>query len=273
MKIGCQTFTWEMLGPGFTGSVGDMVDAIASAGYSGIETSNNMIQGYQHDAAGFKALLAKRGIDFIAYAFSVPSGFTVPERADEDVEAASTAMDFLAQFPGTVLSVGCPTDYRGLGDDAVSIDVAAGIFNRIGALGRERGVPVAVHPSSHHGSVIVNRAQYARLMDKTDPALVKWVPDTGHIIRGRQDIPETLGLFADRILYVHLKDADRSGTWQMMGEGDCDILGVVGHLRETLGFDGWIVAEEESKTAAENPSGAIRANRDFLVSAYPDLAR
>lgn len=268
MKIGCQTFTWEMLGSAYTGGVSDMVGAIADADYSGMEISNNMIGGYDRDPAGFKALLAARNLDFIAYAFSVPSGFTVPETADEDFQSAVAALDFIGHFPGTVLSLGCPTDHRGIGD-IQAIDNAAVLFNRIGALGLERGIRVAVHPSSHHGSVVITRAQYERLMARTDPALVGWVPDTGHIIRGRQDIPETLSLFADRIVYVHLKDADHAGTWQMMGEGDCEILDVVTHLRVELGFDGWLVAEEESRTAEENPGAAIRANREFLVAGVP----
>jgi inosose dehydratase len=264
MRIGCQTFTWEMLGPAYRGGVADMIDAIAEAGYAGVEISNNMIGGYDRDPDGFKAVLVARRLAFIAYAFSVPSGFTVAEEQDADLAAAAAALEFLSHFPRAVLSLGCPTDVRGIGDIA-AVEQAAKVFNRIGALGQERGIPVAVHPSSHHGSAVVTRSQYERLMAETDPALIRWVPDTGHIIRGRQDVRETLSLFADRIIYVHLKDADRSGAWQMMGAGDCGILDVVAHLRQELGFDGWLVAEEESPTAETDPTAAIRANRDFLL--------
>jgi sugar phosphate isomerase/epimerase len=264
MKIGCQTFTWEMLGDTWAGTTEEIVRAIGAAGYEGIEITNNMIGGYDRDADAFRRLLNESGLAFVAYAFSTPSGFTVAEKADEDLEAASSAMDFISAFPGTVLSLGCPTDHRGIGDGA-AIEIAGGIFNRVGELGRQRSIPVAFHPSSHHGSVVVSRDQYQRIMAATDSGLVKWVPDTGHIIRGAQDIPETLSLFRDRISYVHLKDADRAGNWQMMGTGDCDIAGVIAHLRGELGFDGWIVGEEESDEAGRDPAAAVRVNREFLT--------
>ena len=42
-KIGCQTFTWEMLGNDWTGTPDDLVTAISKAGYSGIEITDTMI--------------------------------------------------------------------------------------------------------------------------------------------------------------------------------------------------------------------------------------
>ena len=82
-----------MAGP-TPGYAADMADAIAAAGYTGIEISNNIIGGYQRDPAGLKALLASRNLEFVAYAFSVPSGFTVAAERDGDLRAAEAALDF-----------------------------------------------------------------------------------------------------------------------------------------------------------------------------------
>lgn len=264
MKTGCQTFTWEMLGDDWAGSTDDVVRAIGAAGYAGIEITNNMIGGYDRDVEGFKHLLAETGLTFVAYAFSTPSGFTVEEKTEEELAAISSAMDFIASFPGTILSLGCPTDHRGIGD-AKAIEIAGRIFNRAGEIGKTRNVPVAFHPSSHHGSVVVTRPQYEAMMAATDPSLVKWVPDTGHIIRGAQNIPETLSLFRERIAYVHLKDASSDGVWRMMGAGDCDIPGVIAHLHDKLGFDGWLIGEEESDEAGLDPATAVKRNREYLA--------
>ncbi|MCL7999655.1 sugar phosphate isomerase/epimerase [Brucella sp. 21LCYQ03] len=264
MNIGCQTFTWEMLGDAWAGSTDNIVRAISAAGYSGIEITNNMIGVYDHDVEGFRRLLSETGLTFVAYAFSTPTGFTVEEKADEDIAAISHAMDFIASFPGTILSLGCPTDHRGIGE-VKAIEIAGRIFNRAGEIGKARGIPVAFHPSSHHGSVVVTRPQYEAIMAATDPALVKWVPDTGHIIRGAQNIPETLSLFRERIAYVHLKDASSDGVWRMMGAGDCDIPAVIAHLHNELGFDGWLIGEEESDEAGQDPAAAVKLNRDYLA--------
>jgi inosose dehydratase len=45
-RVGCQTYTWEMLGQKWHGSPDDILDAVAAAGYTGVEFSNNMIGDY-----------------------------------------------------------------------------------------------------------------------------------------------------------------------------------------------------------------------------------
>jgi len=42
-KIGCQTYSWEMLGAEWRGTPERILDAVAAAGYAGVEFSNNMI--------------------------------------------------------------------------------------------------------------------------------------------------------------------------------------------------------------------------------------
>ena len=43
LQVGCQTYTWEMLGDRWTGSADDLLAAIAGGGYAGIEITDNMI--------------------------------------------------------------------------------------------------------------------------------------------------------------------------------------------------------------------------------------
>ena len=40
LQFGCQTFTWEMLGPKWTGGPDDLIRSIADAGYAGIEITD-----------------------------------------------------------------------------------------------------------------------------------------------------------------------------------------------------------------------------------------
>ena len=70
--------------------------------------------------------------------------------------------------------------------------IAAEVYNRAGELGRKAGVQVAVHPSSHHNTLLFDRADYDRIFGLLDPSLVGWVPDTGHILRGHKDMADTL---------------------------------------------------------------------------------
>ena len=265
-KVGCQTYTWEMLGSRWTGSTDDILNAIAGAGYAGIEITGAMIGPYADDARAFGEALRTRGLELVAFGWSRPSGFTVPEAVPADLEAAERAMRFVGAFPGAVFSIGSATATREGGDTDAMIDVAADFYNRAGEIGRRTGVPVAFHASSHHGTVLVTRAQYDRVMRLTDPALVGWVPDTGHIVRGGQDLLGTLRDHASRIRYVHLKDAGADGSWRMMGRGVCDMPAVVACLRDELGFDGWLVLEEESPEAGRDPARAVRLNREYMAT-------
>ena len=55
LKVGCQTYTWEMLGDGWNGKVDDILDAVAAAGYQGIEITNSMIREYAGRPADSRA--------------------------------------------------------------------------------------------------------------------------------------------------------------------------------------------------------------------------
>jgi inosose dehydratase len=265
MRLGCQTFTWEMLGDGFTGSTDDILDAIAAAGYEGIEITDTMIGPYAGEPERFAAALDRRGLTLVAFAWASPTGFTDPDEAEQDVERAMPWLDFAGRFGGAAFSLGSATAHRG-GTAAAGIDCAATIYNAIGERGRGMGVPVAVHPSSHHGSVLTVLDEYQRLMDRLEPGLVAWVPDTGHILKGGMDVRDALRRWRDRIAYVHLKDATADGRWKLMGEGEVGIEAVIACLHDELGFDGWLVGEEEAPEAGDDPAAAVARNQRLLAA-------
>ena len=76
IRVACQTYTWEMLGEGWQGQVTDLLDAIADAGYAGIEITNSMIREFADRPAEFVAEAQARGLTPAAFAYARPSGFT-----------------------------------------------------------------------------------------------------------------------------------------------------------------------------------------------------
>ena len=262
MKFGCQTFTWEMLGEKWRGGPDDLLRAIAEGGYSGIEITDTMIGAYAARPQAFAASLADVGLSLVSFAFGSDSGFTEPSRIEADLEAARRWVDFAAHFPGALVSMGSAT-VMSEGTRAQKFDVAADVYNRATEIGRQAGVTVAVHPSSHHNTLLFTRADYDEIFARLDPS-VGWVPDTGHILRGDQVMEATLRAYLDRIRYVHLKDVDTKGIWAMLGAGSCDIAQVIATVAEAPLFTGWIVVEEESDTAAADPAGAVRVNLQTL---------
>lgn len=263
LKVGCQTFTWEMLGDRFTGGPDDLLKAIADGGYAGIEITDTMIGRYADRPSEFAVALKSSGLTLVSFAFGSKSGFTLKEKIGEDLEAARRWIEFAAVFPSALVSMGSATVVSdGPRDDKFA--VAAEVYNKAGELGRKAGVQVAVHPSSHHNTLLFDRADYDRIFGLLDASLVGWVPDTGHILRGQQDMADTLTTYRDRIRYVHIKDVDASGTWTMLGKGICDTAKVIEIARAAPNFSGWLVLEEESETAAADPTGAVKTNRQTM---------
>ncbi|MDL2409357.1 sugar phosphate isomerase/epimerase [Rhizobium calliandrae] len=262
-KVGCQTFTWEMLGNAWTGTPDDLLAAISAGGYSGIEITDTMIGHYAAKPSEFARALRDVGLQLVSLAFGSKSGFTVADAMEKDLATAQRWIDHAAQFPGAFVSIGSATIVSD-GSRNDKFAVAAEFYNRAGALGKASGVEVAVHPSSHHNTLLFDRTDYDRIFALLDPALVGWVPDTGHILRGHDDILDTMRTYQDRIRYLHLKDVDANDRWAMLGKGVLDTPAVLDLVAQAPRFNGWLVLEEESGTAATDPAAAIKANRETM---------
>jgi inosose dehydratase len=265
LKIGCQTYTWEMLGADWAGDADELLDAIGAAGYAGIEITDNMIGKYKGKPRDFAEALRARGLAFIAYACGSNSGFTEPSALAGDLAMVGDALNFLVSFPGTVLSLGSAT-IMSPGLKAKKFEAAAKFYNDAGTLGRRLGVPVAFHPSSHHNTLLGTREEYDEIMRMTDPERIGWVPDTGHMLRLGHDMLDTVRTYLDRMRYLHLKDVDAQGQWQMLGKGSCNTEAVVKLVSTAPHFTGWVVLEEESDDAARDPAKAVKINREAIGS-------
>jgi sugar phosphate isomerase/epimerase len=264
IRVACQTYTWEMLGAAWPGRATDLLNIIAAAGYAGVEITNNMIGEFAGRPEAFAAALQGRGLELAAFAYSAPSGFTDPDQRARDLAGAEAVIGFLTHFPGAQLALGGAshpepqTDYRRL-------DEALAFYNAAGRLAQTAGVPAHVHPHSHHGSLLETAEAYQYLLDRLDPAGVNFGPDTGHIVRGGQDLLTCLRQHLPRIVHLHLKDTTAAGVWQPLGEGACDYPAVFA-LLAGAGYTGWVVAEEESEAARQDGVGAVNHNRAYLRS-------
>ena len=264
IRIGCQTYTWEMLGDRWRGTVDDILDATSAAGYAGIEISANVIGDYYDRPEDFARAIRDRGLAMAAFAYASPHGFTDPAHWEEETRAAERALAFAGQFEHPLLGLGGAAS-PDRSDYDRKLEHACQFYNRVGVRGREIGVRVAVHPHSHHGSLVKSTEEYDRLLAKTDPATVAFNPDVGHIIRGGQDAVACFRRHLDRIAHVHFKDVDGRGSWRPMGEGVADFAVLLGMLSEA-GYEGWVVLEEESDAVFEDERVAIRRNREYLRS-------
>jgi inosose dehydratase len=260
MKIGHQTYSWEMQGPAWRGSPDSIMDMVTVAGYAGVEFSNVMIGGYADRPAEFLKALRQRGLSPAGFAYA-RSGFTDPAGWEEDLAGAERALRFAAHLSVPLALAGPSSESQQGAQDKMA--QACRFYNTVARRGRELGVVVAVHPHSHHTSLVLGAEQYDMLLAETEESGLMFNPDTGHIIRGGQDPVACFRRHLRRIVHVHFKDVDARGRWQALGAGTCDFPSLVRLLRDN-GYTGWLVIEEESDVVLRDLAGAMAGNRLYL---------
>lgn len=169
--------------------------------------------------------------------------------------------------------------------DADTWDVFAGGVERVAArVLSETGIASAFHP--HCAGFVEMPSEIQQLMDRTDPDLVGLVFDTGHYAFGSgscDNVLDGLRRFAGRIRHVHFKDcsadvAARSrregwdyfaslehGIFCELGEGCVDFPAVAEGLRD-IGYEGWIVVEQDVLPGMGAPCESAAKNRNYLRS-------
>lgn len=260
---------------------GEALDHMVEAGYDATEWGPSM----PTDPDELRDALASRGLDLVG-AF-VGLGFRDRDRWDAEFERALGIAQFLAANGGRVLIAAEAGDDRRRGE-AGHVDESRGLSDEqwrnlgqgLDELGRRvapLGMTVAFH--NHVGTYVETPAETARLLDETDPVLVGWCLDVGHLAFGGGQAIDLLPRYADRVRHVHVKDVDaavlgqaKAEGWSFgealahvifppLGQGMARIPEVLAALR-AVGYDGWYVVEQD--TCAGDPTATAAANRRYL---------
>ena len=143
----------------------------------------------------------------------------------------------------------------------------------------EAGLRTVFH--HHIGTWVETPAETRRLMEMTDASRLGLVFDTGHWAFGGGDPLTGIEEFADRIWLAHFKDHDPEvarqarqkgwdgpasvgqGIFPELGKGDVDFPGVLKTL-DKIGYEGWIVVEQDVLPGLGRPLESARRNRNYL---------
>jgi inosose dehydratase len=143
----------------------------------------------------------------------------------------------------------------------------------------ETGLRTVFH--HHVGTWVETPAETERLLSMTNPDILGLVFDTGHWSFGGGDPIEGLRKHADRIWHVHFKDHDPAvarqsreqdwdgptsvgkGIFPELGQGDVDFPAVLETLK-SIGYDGWIVVEQDVLPGMGTPKASAQRNREYL---------
>jgi len=258
-----------------------LLDEMVAAGYNATEWGMNM----ERDAAKLLADLQQRNLQILGGFV----GLELRNREKRDKEIAR-ALEIGRFFQ----SVGAPYLIAAdSGDDRRRSE--AGHVDPNGALTKEQwnslatglndlarelapmGIKVVFH--NHVGTYVETEPETARLLEETDPALVSWCLDCGHLAYGGGDTLRALEKYGNRVGYVHIKDVDgqvlqksRENGWSFaqalksyifapLGEGIARVPEVIDSLRQS-GYSGWVVIEQD--TTPDDPTKVAAKNRDYL---------
>lgn len=192
-----------------------------------------------------KELLDKHNLSLSGNYFT--GNFFDNSKKEEIVADLKNKISFLKYFGANHIVVGPPG--RENGDPAELIKTSVPMLNELGKMALDEGVFLGIHP---HCNTIIEQADEIELaMGLLDPNVVFMAPDTGHLFLAGNDVVATFRKYADRIKYIHFKDA--AGKFERpnflnnvteLGKGDIDYAGIMNFLKE-INYSGWINVEQD----------------------------
>ena len=268
-----------------------VLDEMQATGYEGTELGDWDFM--PTDPAALKDELDARKLEMLA-AF-VPVDLSDPEAHASGVEVAVRTAKLLAavaENPFIVLAddngknttrtqyAGRITPEYGLTDEQWEI-FAQGAQRVAHAVYDHTGVRTVFH--HHCAGFVETPAEVEKLLSITGPDVLGLCFDAGHYMFGGGDPVAGLRKHANRIWHVHFKDCHaeiaaqsraegwdyfesvRRGIFCELGQGAVDFPALKAILNE-LGYDGWIVVEQDVLPGMGTPKDSAQRNRDYLGS-------
>jgi inosose dehydratase len=240
IKFGYAAITWQ-------GQDRQAIDDVAAVGFKGIQLRTSALPEFGGQPAALKELLAKRGLTFVA--FSSGNVRIDPEFEAEDLATHLKHARFVRDAGGLYLQLIDSRPKRPL--VAADYTRMGKLLTEIGRRTADIGIPVAYH--HHMNSVGEQPEEVDRVLAATDPKYVKMLLDVAHYQQGGGDPVTAVRKYADRILFLHVKDVQspllgntgdpmRSYRFVELGRGKVDLKAVFAALNEVK-FKGWAIVE------------------------------
>lgn len=260
IKIGCQTYTWQMLGDTYIGKLDHIIDVAGRCGFQGVEPEMRFL-GALHDPLKMHDHLQAAGIELAS--LCIVEDWRGASETKEERASADWAIAFLGtHFPNAILNV-CPMPGADRADLRERQDNQLSCMNALAARAGGRGIRAAYHPNSPAGSACRTAEDYDRMLNGLKADVLAWVPDAGHIAKGGMNVLDLVRQYRPLVSHVHYKDMSADGEWTQMGEGTIDFERITRYLADT-GYQGWIVVEDESPKAEENPDAVAAEDAVYM---------
>jgi inosose dehydratase len=260
IHLGYAAITWG-------GKDRQAIDDIAAVGFHGIQLRSNSIVEFGSPAA-VRDLLSRHELKFVA--LSSGDLLSDPAAAKESIAEHTAHAKFLRDAGGLYLQI---LDNRPKGRAATPADfkLLGKALTELGKRTADLGIPLGYH--NHMGSLGERPEELDQIMNLSDPRYVRLELDIAHYFQGGGDPIKAIEKFSDRLLFLHIKDAEHlppgkdsqhSYRWVELGHGLVDVPAVFEALRK-VNFRGWAVVELDGvPDNVQSPREAAAANKQYL---------
>jgi inosose dehydratase len=264
---------------------GQCVSEIALAGYEGCSIGHK----FPTAIRDLTCELGRRGLRVSEPWTS--TYFTIAAMHDKTVQSFRQSLSFIKAMNGTdivVAELGASSHQqpvalvpnRPIFTDA-QWDLLSSGLTELGQIARDADMRLCYH--HHMGTGVMTREEVDRLAISTDPKLVHFLFDTGHIQFAGGDPVGMARDHADRIKHVHLKnirrpimekalaenlsfkDAIKAGIFTVPGDPDgCVDFAAILQVLADHDYEGWLIVEAEQDPANANPLHYAKMGRSYL---------
>ena len=250
IRIGCETYTWQMPGEQYKGKLEHIMQICQEAGFHGIEPESSFLQ-HLSDPVLMLEELQKYQMELAV--LCVVEDWLNPRETSEERKRADDWIRFLAHFPDTILLlVQMPQSNRD--NLARRQQNCISCVNDFARRAADKGIICSKHPNSPMGSVFRTQEDYKIMMEGLDEDVIGYCPDVGHIAKGDMDPLEIMKTYRSQVNLVHYKDMHEDGQWAPTGKGTIDFRGITQYLIDS-DYTGWIIMEDECDECITNPDG------------------
>lgn len=259
IKIGCETYTWQMAGEQYKGHLDHIMDITSQAGFQGIEPETSFI-GTLADPVLMKETLDQYNLELSV--LCLVEDWVNPYETEAEKAQADKWINFLQHFPDTLLLL-----VQMPGKDRKNLEQRQQnllkCVNKVATRASSKGIACSYHPNSPAGSVYRTEEDYKILLNGLDNKVIQYTPDLGHIAKGGMDPAQIIRQYKELVNCVHYKDMFSNGKWAPMGEGIIDFTTITKDLNE-MDFNGWVIVEDECDKAITDPDSVTLDDGLFI---------
>jgi inosose dehydratase len=260
LHIGYAAITWG-------GNDRQAIDDISAVGYPGIQLRSNSVAEFG-TASVVRELLDQHHLKMIA----LSSGDLSLDPATEQEQMTKHVANakFLREAGGLYLQIidvrpkdraPTPADYKRMGN----------LLTELGKRVADLGVQLGYH--NHMGAMGQTPEGVEQIVAAMDPRYAKLELDIAHYFQGGGDPAKAVEQYADRLLFLHLKDVEKVAEGRdgkqayrfcELGRGLVNVPAVLDALRK-INFRGWGIVELDGETdKSRTPKESAVINKQYV---------